>query len=332
MGLELQMYLDPVKRTFMFDHSTMAIGCNRKVYWSRFRSLKKIVEGEATYFGKSIHKFVELFWLGKEYDDCINAYYDLARAEDSPLLDDPDVKGERTVQRGFEICTFYYNRYRNSRLVIHPYILNGKPLVEVPFAFPLGIDEDGWTIIYCGRIDRVEVRDGRFVWIIDTKTTTRFGERYWQILRPNDAITGYAAGLRELTGIIPNFYAIDVIAFGTPRERVPKDIKDQGPVAEAEYKANVRFEQGPTSRSAEDISDWWDNTLREGIRLRKMWTEFKDDHKNWTRRTSLCGEYGGCAFRDICKVPVGFEPIANSLYVYKVWTPFDEEGGKEPTE
>lgn len=322
---KLKMYLDPTKRTFMFDHSTQAIGCDRKLLWSRFKELHRVSQGEATYFGRCIHKFVEHFWLGATFDEAIEAYYKLARADDSPLLDDPDADEIRTVSHGFEACVLYFQKYKPHRATIKPLILNDKPLVEIPFAFVLGKDSDGWTYIYCGRIDRVEQRDGKEIWIVDTKTTTRFGPSYWETLRPNDQITGYAAALREITGKIPHYYAIDVVALGKKRERVPKDIKALGPQAEAEYVQNVRMEQGPTSRSPEDIADWWENALNEGIRMRKLWTDCGDNYLLWTRRTSQCGNYGGCDFRDICRVPVNFEPIIESpMYEVKSWSPFDE--------
>lgn len=332
MSDALKMYLDPVKRTFMFDHSTQAIGCDRKIHWSRFRQLRKKVHGEATYFGKCIHKFVELYWLGKEFDEAIEAYYTVARAEGSPLIDDPDSEELRTVQRGFDCCVLYSQQYKLKRLTSKPYILNGKPLVEIPFAIVLGQDSEGWTYIYCGRIDRVELRDGDRIWIVDTKTTTRFGESYWNTLRPNDQITGYAAGVKEILGVLPHYYAIDVIAIGKPRERVPKDIQALGALEVEKYKKNFRFEQGPTSRNAEEISDWWDNTFTEGIRLRKLWTDGGDNPRYWTRRTSQCTNYGGCDFRDICNVVVGYEPIVDALYDVQPWSPFDEENGVKEAE
>jgi len=336
MSIPLEMYLDPVKKTFMFDTSTMSVACDRKLHWGRFRNLKRAIHGEATYFGTCLHKFVEHFWLGDSFDDCISAYYKLARADDSPLIDDSDEEDNlRTVQRGFEVCTLYFKKYTSHETInrsrIKVYVLNGKPLVEIPFAFPLGTDSDGWTYLFCGKMDRVELRDASELWIVDTKSTTRFGKKYWQCLRPNDQITGYAAGLRELVGKLPTYYAIDVIAMGKPREKAPKDIQALGPDAIAEYKVNIRFEQGPTGRSEVDVNDWWENAFNEGIRMRKLWTDYKDNHLLWTRRTSQCGAYGGCDFLDLCKVPVGFEPIIDSLYVVQPWSPFDhaEENGEE---
>lgn len=325
----LVMYLDPERKTFMFDYSTEAVACDRKLYWGRYKGLKRIIHGEATFFGKALHKFVEHFWLGETFDQAIAEYYKLARDPNSPLVDDPDEKG-RTVQRGFDVCVMYAQKYNLLRKTVKPYVLNGKPLVEVPFAFVLGKDSDGWVYIYCGRIDRVELRDEQFIWVVDTKHTTRFGKDYWNALRPNDQITGYAAGVREIVGTIPNYYALDVIALGEPRERVPKDIQAQGALAVEMYKKNIRFEQGPTSRNPEEISEWWDNTLNEGIRMRKLWTDAGEDMKLWTKRTSQCGSYGGCDFRDLCKETMNFEPIINSVYEVKAWSPFVvEEHEKE---
>jgi len=322
-GVALKMYLDPSMKTFMFDYSTQAVACDRKLFWGRNQNLRKVVHGEATYFGKSIHKFAEHFWLGETFDQSIKAYFDIARAPESPLLDDPDEEG-RTVQRGFDVCTYYFKRYMPLRSIVKPYVLNNKPLVEVPFAFPLGQDKEGWTYIYCGRIDRVELREDKYIWVVDTKTTTRFGKKYWDILRPNDQITGYAAAVREIVGKIPNYYAIDVIAMGEPRERVPKEIQALGDVAVEEYKKNLRYEQGPTSRSPEEITEWWDNALQEGERMRKLWTENPDNMLYWTKRTSQCGSYGGCDFRDLCKETVNFQPIIDTLYEVQPWSPFSE--------
>jgi len=317
------MYADPLKKIFSFDYSTMAVGCDRKLYWGRKLGLKKVKAGEPAFFGKALHKFVEHFWLGKDYDICIGEYYKLVRSDESPMIDDPEDPSSRTVQRGQRVCMHYFKNYYDLRSNTKILEVSGHPLVEVPFAFPLATDQEGWSYVYCGRMDRVEIRDGEVLWIVDTKHTTRFGSTYWNTLRPNDQITGYAAGLREIVGKLPNFYAIDVIAIGEPREKVPKALRDVPQDQIDLYLENVRFEQGPTTRTAEDVHDWWENAMVEGIRMRKLWES--ENMVEWAKRTSQCGSYGGCDFRDLCAVTSNFEPIRKTLYEVRPWSPFVDE-------
>lgn len=325
----MEMFLEPKRKVFALDYSTLAVGCDRKLYWSRHQSLRRKVEKTSTFFGKALHKFVEHFWLGSDYPTCIKAFDEYARRDGSPIDLDPESEDQRSYKRGIEICTAYFVKYEPERVRIKVARVNGEPLMEQAFAFPLGTDSDGYIYIYTGRLDRVELREGNEYWLVDTKSTTRFGPTYWKNLRPNDQITGYSAGMLETLGIKAKFYALDVIAFGTPRTSVPKALKG-APQSEIDaYQRNVRLEQGPTSRSEEDIRDWWTNTLTEAIRIRKLWTGDAVNIYTWTRRTSQCSAYGGCDFADLCAVTANHAPIIDTLYEVKPWSPFHQDEEKE---
>jgi len=325
-----KMYADEDNKIFTFDNSTVAVPCDRKLYYSRELNLKKKIEKTSTYFGTAIHKFCEAFWMGEDHFSCIQTFRKHATAANSPILDDPDSDEQRTVQRGIDVCKMYIKRYDADRMVTKIIHLNGEPLVEVGFSFILGVDEDGWTYIYCGRIDRVEEHRG-VIRVVDTKTTTRFGATYWKRLRPNAAITGYVAGLRELTGIVTKHAALDVIYIGEPRKRdektgnyrLPKAVKEAGQEAIDDWVANIQCEHGPTQRTGGDISQWWRNTILKGIRLRKLFQQ--KDIAEWVMEEEHCTAYGECDFRDICILEANQEPVIQSLYEVKPWRPFELE-------
>jgi PD-(D/E)XK nuclease superfamily protein len=334
-----KMYLDAENKTFIFDHSTQAIACDRKLYYKCGLELSKKAKKPALFFGSAMHKFAEAYWSKKSAQECIDAFTKYARQSNSPLDQDPESDEQRSVTRGIEICAHYMRKYEPIRQQTKLLHLGGENLVEVPFVFPLGEDGEGWTYLYCGRIDRVEDQDG-LIRLVDTKTTTRFGSTYWNQLRPNDQLTGYAAAYKEMTGKLPDRVVLDVIYIGEPRKpdengkiSVPKKIKALGPEEEALWIVNARFEQGPTKRSQVDIDAWWLNTMTEGMRMRRLF-EHLHYPSMWTQRTSQCNAYGECDFRDICSVTSNPQPIINDRYEVKPWSPFivEEENGAAKTE
>ena len=334
-----KMYLDVMNKVFTFDHSTQAIACDRKLYYKCGKELSKKVKKPALFFGSAIHKFAEAFWSGEDFKDCITAFTRYALRAASPLDPDPNSSEQRSVLRGIEICASYMRKYdalRKQTKLLH---LGGESLVEIPFVFPLGHDEEGWTYCYCGRIDRAEDHQG-LIKIVDTKTTTRFGKTYWNQLRPNDQLTGYAAAYKEMTGKLPDRVVLDVLYIGEPRQpdengkvSVPKKIKALGPEEEALWLVNAKFEQGPTKRSQVDIDAWWINTMTEGIRMRKLFERI-DYPAQWSQRTSQCNAYGECDFRNICTVTSNPQPIIDDMYEIKPWSPFkvEDENGESKTE
>ena len=335
----MKMFLNEEERTFTFDHSTQALGCDRKLYWRCKEGLRKKTEGIPTYFGKALHKFVERFWLGEDYNTCLEAYQKYALAPNSPLLDDPTAEENRTVQRGNDVCMWYYKIYSPERARIKVFELGGKAMTEIPFAFVLGKDGEGWTYIYTGRIDRVEHRDGNQIWVSDLKHTTwgnpeASSDKFGKQIRPNDQLTGYAAAWREIFGERPKFLEHDIVFVGTPRKKddkgnfkIPKKVREAGSEAELRWIANVGFGKFPTSRSDDDIDDWWQNAWKEGCRMRRLWQQY---HINdWTKRTSQCMSYGGCEFRDLCALTSKVELVVNELYVVSHWSPFGVEEEKD---
>ena len=248
------MYLDPINKTFTFDYSTHAIACDRKLYLSRYRTLRPKVQNEALHAGKSIHTFVENFWLGADFPTCLQKFIDVATEDGSPLDMETTSINKRSVRRLVEIMGAYYKKYNPMRARWTPYIINNEPVVEIGFAFILGV-VNGWTIIYCGRIDRIMTMDGEPT-LVDTKSTTRFGPQYWQMLRPNNQITGYTAAIKELINILVKRTAIDVIYIGEERKpdangnyKIPKAVREEGPEAISFWMLNVQFEHGSTTRS-----------------------------------------------------------------------------------
>jgi hypothetical protein len=320
------MYLDPINRTFTFDYSTYSLPCDRKLYLSRYRSLRKKVQHEALHAGKSIHIFVENFWQGMDFKLCLEKFLATATEEGSPLDVDPNSINKRGVRRLSEIMGAYYRKYDPMRSRWQVYQINGKPAVEIGFAFILGV-VDGWTIIYCGRIDRIMLMDNEPT-IVDTKSTTRFGATYWNMLRPNHQITGYTAAIKELINILIKRSAIDAVYIGDERKpdqngnyRIPAATKAAGPDAISDWMLNAQFEHGPTTRSQNDVDEWWIEMLVEGDRMRKLFEH--SNHEDWPKRTSQCNAFGECEFRDLCALTGINEQLVENLYEIHTWSPYD---------
>jgi hypothetical protein len=300
------------------------------LYWSKKRRLRKKVGAISLHFGKAIHKFVEGFWMKKPLYDCINEYMKIATEENSPLSDDPHMENQRSVQRGMEVCTFYAKNYMDALQKTEVLKIGGVDMVEVNFAIPIGHDEEGWTYVYSGRVDRIEKYQNE-IRIVDTKHTTRMGATYWNALRPNNQITGYWYAVKNFLMFEPKVFVLDAIFVGEPRKmtatgtyKVPREIQAMGQDAIEIWMANVAFEQGGTRRNEDDLKEWETEMLVEGRRMRRLFQE--DDMQRWVRRTSQCLSYGECMFRDLCTLKGGENAdVMEELYEHDEWSPIKED-------
>ena len=324
------MHADYENKVFTFDHSTQAVACDRKLYWSEVKKIKKLKTAVPLHFGKALHKFVEHFWLKHPGQECIQEYLKVVRSENSPIVDDIESDENRTVQRGLDVCIWYAEHYAAQRQETEIVVINGVPLVEVSFAIPIGVDEDGWTYMYAGRLDRVE-KYRNDIRLVDTKSTSRMGKSFWNMLRPNDQFTGYWKGIMDFTGIKPDRFIVDCIYVGEPRKAnengkfsVPGAVKKMGDVAVEQWMKNVSFEQGPTRRSDADLQRWQVNTFQEGLRLRNLWMT-PGYMPCWTMRTSQCNIFGECPYRDLCNLTDNIQPVIDALYTHDDWSPFKKD-------
>lgn len=171
------------------------------------------------------------------------------------------------------------------------HLQSGKPAVEL--SFTLEMDDE---ILYCGHLDRV-VEFGDSLYVMDQKTTGgTIGTYFFDQFSPNNQMSGYAwAGQAILHSPVRG-----VIIDG------------------AQIAVNfTRFERGITTRTKDQLEEWYDSTLWT-IKLTRQATALGQ----WPMNLSACGNYGGCPFRQLCsRSPSVRENYIKSEYVEHNWDP-----------
>jgi len=153
-----------------------------------------------------------------------------------------------------------------------PVILDsGKPAVELSFTLP--VDDD---ILLAGHLDRLaEYADNMYV--MDQKTTgSALTSYYFDQYSPDTQMSLYTFAGQHIYKLPVKGVIIDAaqIAVGF-----------------------TRFARGFTMRTAGQLTEWYDQTMRLIHRTRKQ-TQDRELDMN----PSSCGNFGGCEFRGICSL------------------------------
>jgi hypothetical protein len=79
----------------------------------------------------------------------------------------------------------------------------------------------------------------------------------------------------------------------------------------------TRFERGITTRTPDQLDEWYDSALYTIRAAREAATE-----QRWPMNLSACGNYGGCPFRQLCsRSPSVRENYIKSDYDAHNWDP-----------
>ena len=157
---------------------------------------------------------------------------------------------------------------------------------------------------FYGRIDQSLLWNNR-LWLRDFKTVGR-KEDWKEKYNPDHQFTGYVWAAQQLSGRRVEGVIVDIVY----------NIKTKGP----------EFHPTLATRTSEDIAHWlewiedeydnWDRACREGT---------------WPMRTTACGDYGGCYFRECCNSGswASIENWLENKTIYSVWDPMnpDKEEG-----
>jgi hypothetical protein len=173
-------------------------------------------------------------------------------------------------------------------------------LVEKAFTLDTGMTtEDGEPILYGGILD-VGAEFGDTLYVVDHKTTTVLGKEdsnyYFAQFKPDNQMTGYIWGLRELTNQKVGGAVINAIGL---------------------YKSGeIRFKRQITARNDFEIDEWL-------ISVREKCNAIKRCERSgiWRMETSQCMNYGQCEYYPIHVLndPVSREKRMESDYVKSEW-------------
>lgn len=148
-------------------------------------------------------------------------------------------------------------------------LADGKPAVELSFLIPISDD-----LFLSGHMDRLVEYSGD-IFVTDNKTTgSTISAKYFDGWNPDIQMSMYTFAGKMIYKMPISGVVIDAaqIAVGF-----------------------TRFERGFTFRSTEQLDEWYDQ-VQYLIQETQAYT--KEDY--FPMRTSACGNYGGCPFRDVC--------------------------------
>lgn len=256
------------------------------------------------YYHSAIERYHKLMAAKEPLLSRLDAHEDAVRQVIRQALVDsfgyapPEGKNDKTRWNLIRTLVWYFEQYGlndNCETII---LSNGKPAVELSFRFQIERDQ-----LLAGHLDQI-VRFGEDLFVMDHKTTsstvTGASARYFfQGFRPDNQMTLYSLGA--------------AIAFGTPVKGV---IVDAAQIA-VNFSA---FGRDLTHRSQSDLEEF----LAGVYAYRKMAEDF---HRNgfWPMNETACGNYGGCAFRDICaRSPKVRESFLRTDFTQdKPWNPLE---------
>jgi hypothetical protein len=175
----------------------------------------------------------------------------------------------KTRENLIRTIIWYVDEFENDASVQVVRLADGRAAVEHSFALP--VDNN---LVFCGHIDRlVEYSGDKYV--MDQKTSQNtIGPMFFNQFTPDTQISMYS-------------FAGKVI-YNTPVKGV---IIDGVQVAVG----FTRFLRGFAFRSASQLDEWYENTLR-------LIEEVQDNTRrgHFPQRATSCNLYGGCEFRSVC--------------------------------
>jgi len=180
---------------------------------------------------------------------------------------------------------------------------NGKPAVELSFRLQTDyIAADGQNFMLCGHLDRLALYQGDHIYIVDRKTTkSTISESYFAHYSPDNQMSLY-----DFAG------------------RIVYDQPIRGIIVDAAQVAVTfsRFQRGFVPRNDFQRDEWYKDL--------GVWLSIATSYASlgyWPQNDKACGNYGGCAFREICSLsPNVREDWLKSKFYHRTWDPLQIRG------
>lgn len=177
--------------------------------------------------------------------------------------------------------------------VLH--LSDGSPAVELSFSLPV---DNG--IVFAGHIDRlVSYSDDPYA--MDQKTTGgTVGPYYFDQFSPHTQMSMYTFAGKML--------------YGQPIKGV---IIDAAQIAVG----FTRFERAPTMRTADQLDEWYDNTM---FWIAQAQTAVRENY--FPMNPASCYNFGGCEFRKVCSRPTALRKqfLLGDFTRGKTWDPLEK--------
>jgi hypothetical protein len=266
-------------------------------------------------FGSAAHKVGEnyqrLKMSGVPHDTALEATVVKALAgtwdykANAPAFDDPQKNRVSLVRFAVE----YLDHYERDASITTVQLANGKPAVELTFAFDSRIkSSQGEPIILVGHLDRL----GQFndtIYIVDLKTTYEaLGSRYAERFTPDNQFTLYTLAGRVALGVPAAGVLLDAAQIGTNF---------------------VRFQRYLVYRPQPVLDEWlrglpyW-TSLMEACATAAA-TRAPTPEDAYPQNDKACSLYGGCQYRGVCgRSPLARKRVLDIDFQIRRWDPFGE--------
>lgn len=291
---------------FFIDNSSMekVITCPRSALFYMAQKRELAGRSDALNFGSGMHegmavRYKDFFHFGFNDKDSMDRQ--IKAITDHFDKNPQDSETFRTVDRAIDMMLKYDKTYKVEPFIVHSN--DTSPLVEIPFAVPIGQVEDV-PIIWTGRIDAVIFWD-RLLWILDHKTTSIFGGTYFEQFRNASQFIGYCWAYEQISGQRVNGVLINALA-----------IRKITPTGKP-----VEFARERIDYNRDQIDEWQTNTMHVIKNFLQMAAEeYFPAHTAWCHN-----KFGTCQYFEVCTLPIAQRPILLGSRAYKdvTWNPLD---------
>lgn len=317
-----------VDGALLLDNSTLELlqTCPRSMEYAYLRKRTLAREKPALNFGSAIH--AALAFRYKQFEDRPLSTDNLVQVLDvldQHFLANPQPDGDyRTLSLARSLIESYLKVWSREPFKV----VQGK--VEASFALRIAFihritgeirpykGEKTWTndwylICYIGRIDLV-VEENTGLWVMDHKTSSMFGDTFWNEMAMTAQQLGYVWACKQSLGRTPRGYIINGIRTRKPTRL---DEYDETKMVRADDFARQQFVV-----TEDMLAEWQENVL-------SLVREFLWHHSNnyMPRKTKWCvGKYGLCPFYDVCSLPRSSreQMLMSSQYEDSIWSPLNK--------
>lgn len=257
------------------------------------------------HFHAALERYDHLRFSGMSHTDALREVvrYTLALTWDAkrnrPWQSDDAYKNRFTLLRS---VVWYLDQFGEDDPIKTVRLANGKPAVELSFKFDSQYrTRNGEQILLCGHLDRLATLNDK-PFVLDRKTTkSTINARFFDKFSPDNQMSLYAVAGKVVYGI-----------------SVEGIIVDGAQIAQS----FTRFQRGVVPRSEPVLEEWYFDL---GQNLAYM--EYCASNNYWPMNDKSCGNYGGCAFRDICsRSPSTRAEWLNASFHRRVWDPLIARG------
>lgn len=167
---------------------------------------------------------------------------------------------------------------------------------ETPFDIMGEVDRR--ILPYGGRIDLVVEWHDKY-WIVDHKTTSRFGSTFYEGFVPDTQMVGYAWAASQLVGVPIHGVIINTII-----------------VHKVKKSADQQFNRRPLQIHDWMTEEWLEQTIDTRLQIEKAHAS----GRFLPRWRSCVGKYGRCGFYDLCRTrPENRERVLATEYEDSTW-------------